>query len=661
MIGRALADLAAVLRAAEAWYRGAHHAVDGQSATADHAILYDEAYELADRAFDELLERAIGLSGDASLADPASVLSAAESVLVTWPSSTTGDAGAIATAALTVNDTVMREIDGTVARLKERGALTQGTESMLAQLADDCERLGYKLRQRASAGLRLAYTIQAPPADDGPYLELPEAYGQALYDGTVQKAAGHKYIKRVPYTAANGKRRYRYYYSVGHGNTVGHADHFVVGASFQHGKGHYHVTGRDGDKVTIRHDESGESRTFTTAELKDLLVREHGEKLEQYKARVRKLLEESKPGSHAEKRWRAHATKVYAGSTTRARTLDELVAIVQREDEFRERIQQARTEAGPDGAKFAELYATIRKDKIAWAAEMDALSQEDVKRAQSEITKRRADAFRAANEAARKQRMIEEQTRAAAPPAPVQSIRTSPEQQTHHPQRVELDGEMVLRVPGRPVAAKPHMSPGKWIVFDVESGEHLDVVKDQNVRAQLANESMTAARRVASERESVAGKAPAKQARGRSGAGKKAPAPQKMERRPDVFVRHSDAIDALEAAHPGAAVRMEEGLRHEEFNASKAAWMDEDLGLPKGTTEAVLSASKKWQRDGHNRLIPMQHDDQGAKEKSAATASARSAAEFGPMLRSWLRARFGLPPAADDPKLRKGFVFTIPQ
>ena len=46
------------------------------------------------------------------------------------------------------------------------------------------------------------------------------------------KAAGHKYIKRIPY-ASGGKRRYRYIYNVTHmtgGKHVLDPEHMIVGA-----------------------------------------------------------------------------------------------------------------------------------------------------------------------------------------------------------------------------------------------------------------------------------------------------------------------------------------------------------------------------------------------------------------------------------------------
>lgn len=46
---------------------------------------------------------------------------------------------------------------------------------------------------------------------DADWTELPENAGEALWD-EMAKARTHKYIRRVPYTDAKGRKRYRYYY-----------------------------------------------------------------------------------------------------------------------------------------------------------------------------------------------------------------------------------------------------------------------------------------------------------------------------------------------------------------------------------------------------------------------------------------------------------------
>ena len=102
----------------------------------------------------------------------------------------------------------------------------------------------------------------------------------------LSKAAGHKYIRRIPY-ASGGKTRYRYIYKVTH--TAGskhalHEDDVTVGAAFMLGtdKGaevHAHVKSVDGDKVTVEYDDGprkGEKETMSKRDLLSKLDAAHG-------------------------------------------------------------------------------------------------------------------------------------------------------------------------------------------------------------------------------------------------------------------------------------------------------------------------------------------------------------------------------------------------
>ena len=98
------------------------------------------------------------------------------------------------------------------------------------------------------------------------------------------KAAGHKYIKRIPYTSG-GKTRYRYIYKVTHtagGKHVLDPDHMIVGAAFQLEPGagkevHAHITKVDGDMVTYRLDDGPNKGTMVT-ESKAALAKKLNEK-----------------------------------------------------------------------------------------------------------------------------------------------------------------------------------------------------------------------------------------------------------------------------------------------------------------------------------------------------------------------------------------------
>lgn len=108
------------------------------------------------------------------------------------------------------------------------------------------------------------------------WLELPEEYAEGL-----AKGLSHRYVKKVPTgkVSKTGKPRYRYFYHVAHGGTVANHEHFVEGASFRHEGGHWHITAADGDKLTIRHDETGEERPVTRSALGEMMADHHGDAL----------------------------------------------------------------------------------------------------------------------------------------------------------------------------------------------------------------------------------------------------------------------------------------------------------------------------------------------------------------------------------------------
>lgn len=118
------------------------------------------------------------------------------------------------------------------------------------------------------------------------WLELPAAYAESA----LAKGAGHKYIKRVP-KAGGG---YRYFYHVGYGGGVHSEAHFVEGASFRHEGGHYHITKVDGDKLTITHDETKESKSVTKAELGAMLAKHHEAGLKAHKEKTAAALAEAR-------------------------------------------------------------------------------------------------------------------------------------------------------------------------------------------------------------------------------------------------------------------------------------------------------------------------------------------------------------------------------
>jgi len=193
-IGTELAALAYYAKALEAWFHAAHHAAAGIGFAGDHAILYGEIYAKADDEFDDLVERAVGLSGDASFADPVMVLRGTLGVLApsrggttAWPSAV-GGPDEIATNAVTVNRVFIDAVKATTERLRAAGELTQGTDNMLAQVADDHEKIGYKLGQRAGVRKGLVAVIGQPFAKGETTAKLNDEELKAIAGARVDQA-----------------------------------------------------------------------------------------------------------------------------------------------------------------------------------------------------------------------------------------------------------------------------------------------------------------------------------------------------------------------------------------------------------------------------------------------------------------------------------------
>jgi hypothetical protein len=138
-----------------------------------------------------------------------------------------------------------------------------------------------------------------------PEVEIPEWLGLLLWARELGKGAGHKYVRRVP--TGKPKPKYRYFYSITGGRGLGHDEELQVGSAFKvpHGdkEGHFHVTASSGDKVTIRHDESGHETTLSKQALQQLLHKHHAEAIgEKRKKLARDREAVGKHGSEKQKK-----------------------------------------------------------------------------------------------------------------------------------------------------------------------------------------------------------------------------------------------------------------------------------------------------------------------------------------------------------------------
>ena len=138
------------------------------------------------------------------------------------------------------------------------------------------------------------------------------------------KAAGHKYIKRIPYQS-QGKMRYRYIYHVGqmhHGKHVLDPDHMVEGAAFMlsthAGKEvHAHILSSDGADVTYILDDGprkGQKVTESKEALAKRLNDTHGVSaaLKEQRAVHAKKIEDLRAAGASEKQLARHQARLAA-------------------------------------------------------------------------------------------------------------------------------------------------------------------------------------------------------------------------------------------------------------------------------------------------------------------------------------------------------------
>lgn len=202
--GPELARLAACAQAVDSWFHAAHLATSGVGFAGDHGLTYEAVYDRAGGVFDSLMERAIGLSGESSLASPWDVLERARYCVESWPMAT-GPAESIAAGAVTVCDAFISRVKDATEALRDAGTLTQGTDNLLAQAADDFEGFAYKLRQRARAPIQKGADVDALIArvmgdsgvDKGAAIAILKSKGVVKQDGEHLVMAKRK-VKRKP-------------------------------------------------------------------------------------------------------------------------------------------------------------------------------------------------------------------------------------------------------------------------------------------------------------------------------------------------------------------------------------------------------------------------------------------------------------------------------
>lgn len=157
---------------------------------------------------------------------------------------------------------------------------------------------------------------------DPDWFEIPVELGEPIWNGSLEKARTHKYIRRVPYTDAQGRRRYRYFYRITGGHGLGAEEEFRVGSAFRVGRkydpgtwgssaetyqeaeGHFHIRAVEGDQITIEHDESGRRHVLSADQLRSMLHREHATAIRQKEESLRREIIQARVTGTAKQRAR---------------------------------------------------------------------------------------------------------------------------------------------------------------------------------------------------------------------------------------------------------------------------------------------------------------------------------------------------------------------
>ena len=136
-------------RAMIAWFHAAHHVTKGTGFGGDHVNIYGRIYTELEEDFDEIVEKGLGLTGDETLADPASILSLAAGQLSQYPQPANQDAEQIARNALEIARVYIAFIESIYSQFEGSGGMTLGLDDQLQGFANKYETYVYLLQQRS--------------------------------------------------------------------------------------------------------------------------------------------------------------------------------------------------------------------------------------------------------------------------------------------------------------------------------------------------------------------------------------------------------------------------------------------------------------------------------------------------------------------------------
>lgn len=140
-------------RALHLWFQGAHHVTRGTGFIGDHIHLYGTIYEKIQDDIDTVIEKAVSILEDESVACPAKICEIACDILNEYPSPSQHTALAIAAHGKTLMVSYLKMLDAMFKEVQATDAMTLGLEDHISTTCNEYESFVYLLQQREKSEL----------------------------------------------------------------------------------------------------------------------------------------------------------------------------------------------------------------------------------------------------------------------------------------------------------------------------------------------------------------------------------------------------------------------------------------------------------------------------------------------------------------------------
>ena len=148
-VEKSLVTMMSYIRAMHTWFHGAHHVTGGTGFAGDHSSLYSRIYEEIQDDFDDVAEKAVGLTGEGA-ACPLRIMQNAAKIISKYKSPCDLSPEEIAEEGLSIIENYLNLLEKIYQMLKKNNALTLGLDDFIMGMANDYETFVYLLKQRSA-------------------------------------------------------------------------------------------------------------------------------------------------------------------------------------------------------------------------------------------------------------------------------------------------------------------------------------------------------------------------------------------------------------------------------------------------------------------------------------------------------------------------------